>query len=336
MSMRVARWVCALLAVLTLADFGSVGAAERSQQKAAKKSAAFNHGSWPFQPPQRPEVPEVKDKQWVQNPIDAFILNELEEEELGPGARADKLTLLRRVTFDLTGLPPTIEEQQSFLQDDSADAYKKVVDRLLASPRYGERWAQHWLDLVRYAETDGFNQDAHRPDAFRYRDYVIQAFNDDLSYDRFIAQQLAGDELEPDNPQALVATGLNRLYPDEFNAADVKQRRQEILDDITDTTGLVFLGLTMGCAQCHDHKFDEILQTDYYKLQAFFTPMLPRNDMVAATAEEKAAHEQQRKAWEEATAEVRGEIDAIIKPRMEKMIKDAIGKFDADVQAAVL
>src|SRR5262249_9192524 len=162
---------------------------------------------------------------WVVNPIDAFILHALEEEGLSPNRPADKLSLLRRVTFDLTGLPPTLAEQQAFLQDASPEAYQKVVERLLASRHYGERWAQHWLDLVRYAETDGFNQDAHRPDAYRYRDYVIQSFNDDLPYDRFIAQQLAGDELEPDNPQALVATGLNRLYPDEHNAADVKQRR---------------------------------------------------------------------------------------------------------------
>ena len=278
----------------------------------------------------------MQNKSWVANAIDAFVLHSLEEEELSPSQRADRLTLLRRVTFDLTGLPPTLAEQQALLQDESPEAYQKVVERLLASPHYGERWAQHWLDLVRYAETDGFNQDAHRPDAFRYRDYVIQAFNDDLPYDRFIAQQLAGDELEPDNPQALVATGLNRLYPDEFNAADVKQRRQEILDDITDTTGLVFLGLTMGCAQCHDHKFDEILQVDYYKLQAFFTPMLPRNDMVAATPEEKAAYQRELAGWEEATADIRQEIEAIVKPHMDKMVKGAIGKFDADVQAAIL
>lgn len=338
MSMRAARcWCCiGLLLAIVISIFGGAGAAERSQQKGAKNTAAFNHGSWPFKPPERPAVPEVKHKAWVENPIDAFILHALEEDELSPSPRADRLMLLRRVSFDLTGLPPTIEEQQSFLQDDSPEAYKKVVERLLASPRYGERWAQHWLDLVRYAETDGFNQDAHRPDAYRYRDYVIQALNDDLPYDRFIAQQLAGDELEPDNPQALVATGLNRLYPDEHNAADVKQRRQEILDDITDTTGLVFLGLTMGCAQCHDHKFDEILQTDYYKLQAFFTPMLPRNDMVAATLEEKAAYRRKLQAWEEATVETRREMDSIVAPHLEKLRKGAIAKFDDDVQAAIL
>jgi 3',5'-cyclic AMP phosphodiesterase CpdA len=336
MPMRAVRTLCCLFLLLAVASGDRLGAAEKSPAKPTKKPAAFNHGSWPFQPPQRPEVPEVANKGWVINPIDAFILHALEEEGLAPSPQADKLTLLRRVTFDLTGLPPTLAEQQAFLQDGSPEAYQKVVERLLASPRYGERWAQHWLDLVRYAETDGFNQDAHRPDAYRYRDYVIQAFNDDLPYDRFIAQQLAGDELEPDNPQALVATGLNRLYPDEFNAADVKQRRQEILDDITDTTGLVFLGLTMGCAQCHDHKFDEILQADYYKLQAFFTPMLPRNDLVAATPEEKAAYQRELAGWEEATAEIRAEMNAIVTPQLEKIRKGSIAKFDPDVQAAIL
>jgi len=158
----------------------------------------------------------------------------------------------------------------------------------LASPRFGERWAQHWLDLVRYSESDGFKEDAHRPNAHKYRDWVIRAMNDDLPFDRFIRLQLAGDELEPDNPDALIATGLLRLYPDEFNAADLRQRRQEILDDVTENTGLVFLGLTIGCAQCHNHKFDDILQTDFYRLQAFFAPLLPRDDQPEATPQQRA------------------------------------------------
>ncbi len=140
---------------------------------------------------------------------------------------------MRRVTFDLTGLPPTVAEQTAFLADESATAYEQVVDRLLASPRYGEHWAQQWLDVVRYAETDGFKEDAHRPDAYKYRDWVIRAFIRDLPFDRFVREQLAGDELEPDNPEALAATGYCRLYPDEYNAADIRQRRQEISDDLT-------------------------------------------------------------------------------------------------------
>src|SRR5262249_50320353 len=194
-----------------------------------------------FQPPRRSALPVVKDKGWAINPIDAFVLSKLEAKGLTPSHPADRLRLLRRVTFDLTGLPPTVAEQEAFLADRSLDAYEKVVDRLLASPRFGERWAQHWLDLGRHAGGDGCKEDAHRPDAHKYRDYVIRAINTDLPYDRFVRQQLAGDELEPGNPDALMATGFIRLYPDEYNAANLEQRRQEILDDVTDTTGLVFL-----------------------------------------------------------------------------------------------
>ena len=239
----------------------------------------FHDGQWPFYSPVRPELPDVADRTWAANPIDRFIAARLDKAGLRPTAEADKATLLRRVTYDLTGLLPTAAETDAFLADDSDEAYSRVVDRLLASPRFGERWAQHWLDLVRYAETEGFKADDLRENAFRYRDYVIDSFNSDRPFDEFIRQQLAGDELEPDNPEALVATGFLRLYPDEDNAANLFQRRQEILDDVTDTTGLVFLGLTMGCAQCHDHKFDDILQTDYYRLQAFFVSMAERNNV---------------------------------------------------------
>ena len=309
-----------------------------SKGHGAKPKAAdpFRHGDWPFRPPERPAIPQVSRLGWVKNPIDAFILAKLEEHGLQPAPEADRRTLLRRVTFDLTGLPPTAEELAAFEADRAPGAYERVVERLLASPHYGERWAQHWLDLVRYAETDGFNQDAHRENAYRYRDYVIRAFDEDLPYDRFIAQQLAGDELEPHNPLALVATGLNRLYPDEYNAADLRLRRQEILDDITDTTGLVFLGLTMGCAQCHDHKFDEILQADYFRLQAFFQPMLPRDDLVVATPAELEAHRQQQARWEEATRAVRAEIDALLDKPRQKILLGTIDKYDEEIRQAIL
>ncbi|HKD36700.1 MAG TPA: DUF1549 and DUF1553 domain-containing protein, partial [Pirellulales bacterium] len=299
------------------------------------EASHFRHGKWPFSPPVRPPVPEVKDLAWVRNPVDEFILHALEAKGLHPNAEAGKAALLRRVTFDLTGLPPTTEEQDAFLADPSPQAYEKVVDRLLASPRYGERWAQHWLDVVRYAESDGFKEDAHRPNAYKYRDYVIRALNNDLPYDHFIRQQLAGDELEPDNPEALVATGYCRLYPDEYNAADVRQRRQEILDDVTDTTGLVFLGLTMGCAQCHNHKFDAILQTDYYRLQAFFTPMLPRDDLPEATPSEREQFAKKQAAWEKATAKIRAEIDELVAPSIKQARDKALEKFNAEVVEAM-
>ncbi len=301
----------------------------------ADEASHFRRGKWPFYPPVRPAAPEVKDSAWGRNPIDAFILHALEAKGLKPSAEAGKLALLRRVTFDLNGLPPTPEEQDAFLADSSPQAYEKVVDRLLASPRYGERWAQHWLDVVRYAESDGFKEDAHRPNAYKYRDYVIRALNDDLPYDRFIRQQLAGDELEPDNPEALAATGYCRLYPDEYNAADVRQRRQEILDDVTDTTGLAFLGLTMGCAQCHNHKFDQILQADYYRLQAFFTPMLPRDDLPEATPSQRDEFAKKQAAWEKATAKIRAEIDALVAPSIKKARDKALEKFNAEVVEAM-
>jgi hypothetical protein len=302
---------------------------------AAEEPPVFNDGKWPFHPPRRPAVPVVQESGWVDNPIDGFILSVLEAKGLRPNPPADRLTLLRRATFDLTGLAPSGEEQRAFLDDQSDDAYARLVDRLLDSPRYGERWAQHWLDVVRYAETDGFKEDAFRPNAHKYRDYVIRAFNADLPFDRFIRQQLAGDELEPDNLEALVATGLNRLYPDEYNAANVRQRRQEIHDDLTETTSLAFLGLTMGCAACHDHKFDPISQVDYYRLQAFFAPMLSRDDLALASAQEKGAYAARLAEWEAATRSVRDEIEDLVAPKREAALKDALLKFEPDIRHAV-
>ena len=229
-----------------------------------------------------------------------------------PSPPADKLRLLRRVTFDLTGLPPTLDEQDAFLKDHSPGAYEKVVDRLLASPHYGEHMATDWLDLVRYAESDGFKADDLRPEAYRYRDYVIRSFNADLPYDRFVRQQLAGDELEPDHADAIVATGFLRLWPDEYNAANLEQRRQEILNDVTDTTGLAFLGMTFGCARCHDHKFDPIPQSDYYRLQAFFAPMRVRDDVPALDGPQRKDYRARLAAWEEATKDIRKEMDSLV------------------------
>ncbi|HEV3345385.1 MAG TPA: DUF1549 and DUF1553 domain-containing protein [Pirellulales bacterium] len=279
--------------------------------------------------------PAVADPSSLVNPIDHFILARLEAAGLRPASPADKLTLLRRVSFDLVGLPPTVEEQAAFLADDRPDAYERLVDRLLASPAYGERAAQFWLDLVRYAETDGFKADELRPNAYKYRNFVIRAFNDDLSYDRFLAWQLAGDELDPQNTAAQVATGYVRLYPDEYNAANLEQRRQEILDDITATTSLAFLGLTMGCAQCHDHKFDEIAQADYFRLQAFFTPVVARDDVPDASPEEVSRYRQRVAAWESATAEVRAEIDRLLEPERQQLRKYGLGKFRKEIRDAV-
>src|SRR4029077_2687067 len=186
---------------------------------------------WSLQPGKKSPVPAVKNKQWVKTPIDSFVLAKLEEASLQPNPPADRLTLLRRATIDMTGLPPTQEEIQQFLSDKSPNAWEKVVERLLASPAYGERWARHWLDVARYADSNGFKADETRPNMWRYRDYVIDAFNTDKPYDRFIKEQIAGDELYPGDPEALTAMGYNRNWIDESNAAGMFIRRQETLDD---------------------------------------------------------------------------------------------------------
>jgi len=346
-------WIlCAMLAVAS----GAQGSSEdKAQPEAAKesgqagpadsdvakpdansKTGQFTRGSWPFKPLERPKVPQLtKLKGWARNPIDSFIGQKLETAGIQPSPPADKLTLLRRVTYDLTGLPPTPAEQSAFLADKSPDAYAKVVDRLLASPRYGERWAQHWLDLVRYSETEGFKHDGLRPDAHKYRDYVIRAFNDDLPYDRFIRQQLAGDELEPNNPEALVATGLVRLYPEDINASNMVQQRQEILDDITENTALTFMGLTVGCARCHDHKFDEIKQTDYYRLQACFAAVLPNDETSLATKGQVEEYDHRMHEWDKATKPLRDAIDSQLADEREAAKQDAIAAYDPETLAAI-
>ncbi len=247
---------------------------------------------WAFQPVKKVSVPETANrlsipnskskienrKSPIQNPIDSFIAEKLVEKNLSPAPRADKITLIRRATFDLTGLPPTPKEIEDFLSDKSADAFDKVIERLLASPHYGEQWARHWLDVVRYADTDGFSNDYERPNAWRYRDYVIRSFNSDKPYDQFVAEQIAGDELAnlelgTQNAELFIATGMLRMGPWEQTGMSVAAvTRQLFLDDVTASIGATYLGVTTGCAKCHDHKFDPIPTKDYYRLQSIFAP----------------------------------------------------------------
>ena len=248
---------------------------------------------WSFRKPQHPAVPAVKDAAWVRTPVDAFILAKLEEKNLRPAPPADKLTLVRRVYFDVTGLPPTPKQIDEFLSDTSADAYPKLVEKLLASPRYGEAWGRHWLDVVRYAESGGFETDIFFPNAWRYRDYVIQSFNNDKPYNRFVQEQIAGDELWPNTlelegsyylPEAKardlesrIGTGLYTLAPVMHESAlDGRYNRSERLVDAVDVTSAAFMGLTVGCARCHDHKFDPITQKDFYRLAAVFVGSEPK------------------------------------------------------------
>jgi len=225
---------------------------------------------WAFRPVVRPDVPKVKEKTWVRNPLDAFVLAGLEQKGLPPAAPASKASLLRRVYYTVTGLPPTPAQVDAFLADTSPDAYEKVVDALLASRHYGEHWGRHWLDLVRYAETNSFERDGAKPFAYGYRDYVIRAFNQDKPYDRFLREQLAGDELDEVTPDSIIATGYYRLGTWDDEAPDRTLAFYDELDDILATTGQTFLGLTVNCARCHDHKIDPFTQKDYYSLLSFF------------------------------------------------------------------
>jgi hypothetical protein len=284
-----------------------------------KPITAEERDHWAFQPAKRPRAPSTKDRDWVRNSIDSFVMARLESSGLRPSPEAQRTTLLRRLSFDLTGLPPSPDEIDAYLNDHSPDAYETVVDRLLASPQYGVRWAQHWLDLARYADTDGFEFDQARPNAWRYRDWVVDSLNRDLPYDQFIRLQLAGDEIAPDDPNAFIATGFNRCYPDMVDLNDQGLRRQNALNDMTETTGLVFLGLTIGCARCHDHKFDPIRQVDFYRLQAFFTPARFRDDFPLVSTGERRTHEQAVAAWETEVAKIQAEILRIEKPIRDKL-----------------
>ncbi|MBI5772810.1 MAG: DUF1549 domain-containing protein [Verrucomicrobia bacterium] len=295
---------------------------------------------WAYQPVRQPAVPEVKGSKFgvqgsgfkIQNPVDNFILARLEKEGLQPSPEADRATLVRRLYFDVIGLPPTPVEVDAFLKDKSPDAYEKLVDKLLASPRHGEKWARHWLDLVRYAESDGYKADDYRAHSWRYRDYVVESFNSDKPYDRFVQEQIAGDELFPGNPEATVATSYYRHGIYEYNNRDVRGQWQRILEDITDTTADVFLGAGLQCARCHDHKFDPILQKDYYRLQAFFAPLLPREDLTLATPQERAAYQAKLVKWEAATADIRAELEQLLAQPRKNAEKSAQEKFIEDIR----
>ncbi len=239
------------------------------------RSGAEWKNHWAFEPvaPQTP--PAVKDSAWVATPVDNFILAKLDERGLAPAPPADKVALLRRATYDLTGLPPTLAEVDAFLADGDPRAFEHVVDRLLASPHHGERWGRHWLDVVRFAESNSYERDGTKPHVWRYRDYVIRAFNDDKPYDQFLREQIAGDELPTVTAETITATGYCRLGVWDDEPADREQAKFDQLDDLITTTSQAMLGLTVNCARCHDHKIDPILQRDYYRLGAMFLGMKP-------------------------------------------------------------
>ena len=301
--------------------------AEWPQQSIQAKSADW----WAFHQPHRPAVPEIAG---AKNPIDAFLLEKLRAAGIEPSAEADRLTLLRRACYDLHGLPPTAEQTREFLNDKSPNAWERLIDSLLASPRYGEKWGRHWLDLVRYGDTAGFEQDPHILEAWRYRDYVIKSFNDDKPYDRFAKEQIAADELYPTEPQARVGTGYYRVGTNRdmlFKVEDINI--VEKLTDYVDTTSQVFLGLTVGCARCHDHKFDPIPQRDFYRMQAIFAPAI--NDRVFLEYNDARFYDLQTNSREFRLRQIGQQISDIEKPYRQRLRQARIVTLGPDVQAVL-
>jgi len=291
---------------------------------------------WAYQPVKQPPVPEVKAKDWARTPIDAFILAKLEAKGLKPVKPAERAALARRAYYDLLGLPPTPGQIDEFVNDRSPDAWEKLIDKLLSSPHYGEKWGRHWLDVVRYAETNGYERDGIKPYAWRYRDYVIRSFNEDKPYTQFIREQLAGDEIPGFHPDAVIATGYYRLGIWDDEPADPLQAIFDEYDDIVATTGQAFLGTTFNCARCHDHKADPIPQADYYKLVAFFRDIRPysdtrevrsRNNLTDISPPEKRAGYEEE--WQKRQARL-----AAIKAAMTAIEDEGIKKLPAEDQRA--
>jgi cytochrome c553 len=263
--------------IADLTQWVKAGAPWPETDKAAVRPTKVSHeiaekdrSWWAFQPIRRPEPPLVTRKSQIVNPIDSFIRAELDAKHLKPNPPATKRELIRRAYFDLIGLPPTPEQIAAFEKDKSPDAWAQLIDHLLSLPQYGERWGRHWLDVARFAQSNGYERDGEKPESWRYRDYVVRAFNEDKPYDQFIREQIAGDELERVTFDSIIATGFHHLGVRDDEPDDKRMAEFDELDDMLSTTGSAFLGLTIGCARCHEHKFDPIPQADYYSLLSFF------------------------------------------------------------------
>ncbi|HUG20667.1 MAG TPA: DUF1553 domain-containing protein, partial [Planctomycetaceae bacterium] len=275
------------------------------------KAGAEWETHWSFQPVSRPEIPQIENTEWVRTPIDAFILKRLESAKIEPNPRAAKIQLLRRAYYSLTGLPPDRAEIEDFLAEESPQAFENVVDRLLASPQYGEKWARHWLDVVRFAETNSFERDSLKPHAWRFRDYVIRSFNEDKPYDQFVREQLAGDEIANPTPDSIIATGYYRLGLWDDEPADRLLAKYDALDDLVTTTGQAFLAMTINCARCHDHKIDPIEQTDYYSMVSFFQGITPMDKGGPNIERAIFEDEQAKRDYEEAVEQLNQERNRV-------------------------
>jgi len=282
---------------------------------------------WAYQPIRKPALPTVQNKAWAKSPIDVFVLAKLESNGLSPVSAAEKVTLVRRAYYDLLGLPPTPEQVDGFVNDRSPNAWEKLLDSLLASPHYGEKWGRHWLDVVRFAETNGYERDGPKPHAWRYRDYVIKSFNEDKPYTQFLREQLAGDEQPQGNVEALIGTGFLRLGLWDDEPADKELAVYDGFDDLVTVTGQAFLGMTLNCARCHDHKVDPIPQSDYYSMVAFFRDVRPFSETRGVNSTNSTGDitpPEKRKLYEAELNERQKEIakvEAVMKPIEDEAIK---------------
>jgi hypothetical protein len=314
---------CRAIFLITLAILGSATPFAVAAPP-AKTGMAEKH--WAFQPVRCPALPEVKDSSWASNLVDRFVRAKLAAQGIEPVGEADRTTLIRRLYLDLIGLPPTPAEVRAFVNDHSADAVAKVVDDLLARPQYGERWARHWLDVARYAETNGYERDDAKPSAWRYRDYVIDALNRDKPYDQFLIEQLAGDELHGSGAAAQIATTFLRLGTWDDEPADPKVDRYDQLDDVLGTAATAFLGITLRCARCHDHKFEPFSQVDYYRMLAVFEPLKrPQDgrtdlDRPVGTVAELAAFRERTAKVNTAFDDVWARIQGLARPELERLL----------------
>lgn len=326
------------LAVLSCFAAAVPAGADDKAETPAPSARAQRAPQWsPYKVVQTSAVPAVKQAKWVRKPVDAFVLAQLEAKGIKPSQDVDKETFIRRATLDVWGIIPTPEEVKAFVDDRSPDAYEKLVDRLLASHRYGERQARRWLDLARYADSSGFTNDETRPNMWRYRDYVINAFNQDKPYNRFVQEQIAGDELWPDRQEALVATGFLRSYADDSNSRNLVQKKYQNTTDMVDTVGTVFLGSSVECARCHNHKIDKVSQKEYFQLQAFFAntaafDSIPLKDKGAFDV----TYSEAQTKYQATTKDVRDRIKALLAP-VRKVGEDYhIGRFEPSTRDALV
>jgi hypothetical protein len=323
------------LALLLSVSGAAVAIAADDKPVDSPRAAASTRPHWAYLPVQRAATPNVERKDWVRSPIDAFVLAKIEAAKLAPSPEADRAAFIRRATLDVWGLIPEPEEVAAFVDDASPDAYEKLVDRLLSSPRYGERQARRWLDLARYADSAGFQGDVTRPNFFRYRDYVVASFNEDKPYSRFIQEQIAADEIAPGDQKALIATGFLASFTDNPNARDLIGRKYQITTDIADTIGTAILGTTVGCARCHNHKSDKITQKDYFSLQAFFANTAFDEKFPAAKGEQEIAYEKALAKYETAAKDILDKQKAIIESIREKGSTYYKERYNPDARASI-